>query len=148
MIYESFETQHSPWRFLKLARDPEDPALAPKMLTTPAVYAELYGWDEVLKKPHQIIICVGEFDRLVLEGRGFIAVTSTVGAGVFRAEWAKEFEPIPEVYVCYDNDAAGRRGAERGCLLTRTPSGWSCLQKSGRAEGPQGKEFALDARSA
>jgi DNA primase len=70
--------------FCKLARDPEDPVLAPKMLATPGAYAELYGWDEVLNKPHQIIICEGEFDRLMMEGRRFIAVTSTGGAGVFR----------------------------------------------------------------
>jgi len=74
----------------KLARDPEDRMPAPKMMTKPAAPAELYGWGEVLKKPSQIIICEGEFDRLVLEAKGFTAVTSTGGAGVFRAEWAKE----------------------------------------------------------
>ena len=67
--------------FFKLARDPEAPTLAPKMLASPGAYAELYGWDQVIRKPNQIIICEGEFDRLVLEGKGFIAVTSTGGAG-------------------------------------------------------------------
>ena len=99
--------------FFKLARDPEDKMPGPKMLTTPGASAELYGWDQVLKKPSQIVICEGEFDRLVLEARGFIAVTSTGGAGVFRAEWARDFEAIPDVYVCCDNDDAGRSGAAR-----------------------------------
>ena len=76
--------------FFKLARDPEDRIPGPKMMTTRGAYAELYGWGEVLKKPSQIVICEGEFDRLVLEAKGFTAVTSTGGAGVFRAEWAKE----------------------------------------------------------
>src|SRR5437899_9183879 len=72
--------------FFKLAKDPEDKTLGPKMMTTPGAYAELYGWDLVLKKPQQIIICEGEFDRLVLEAKGFCAVTSTGGAGVFRRQ--------------------------------------------------------------
>jgi DNA primase len=38
-------------------------------------------------------------------------VTSTGGARAFRKEWAKEFEPIPNVYICFDNDEAGRNGA-------------------------------------
>ncbi|PYV29702.1 MAG: hypothetical protein DMG09_29435 [Acidobacteria bacterium] len=99
--------------FFKLARDPEAPALAPKMLASPGAYAELYGWDQVHRKPKNIIICEGEFDRLVLEGKGFIAVTSTGGAGTFRKEWADEFKAIPNVYICYDRDEAGERGAER-----------------------------------
>ena len=61
----------------------------------------------------QLIICEGEFDRLVLEGHGFPAVTSTGGAGVFRREWAKAFAGIPEVFVCFDRDAAGQAGVLR-----------------------------------
>jgi len=83
------------------------------MMTTPGAYAELYGWGELLKKPPQIIICEGEFDRLVMEAKGFTAITSTGGAGVFRSEWASELTSIPEVYVCFDNDEAGRAGAAR-----------------------------------
>jgi DNA primase len=105
--------------FFKLAKDPEDKTDSPKMLTTRGARAELFGWDTVLAKPQQIILCEGEFDRLVLEEHGFLAATSTGGAGVFRREWAEYFTPIPEVYVCFDNDEAGRRGAERvGRLIT------------------------------
>src|SRR5207247_2881520 len=98
--------------FFKLAKDPEDQT-GPKMMASPGGYAELYGWEEVLKSPSQIIICEGEFDRLVLEAQGFIAVTSTGGAGVFRREWATELQKIPSLYICYDRDEAGTRGAER-----------------------------------
>src|SRR2546426_12249409 len=63
--------------FFKLAKDPEDQTPGPKMMTTPGAHAELYGWDHVLRKPSQIIICEGEFDRLVFEAKGFCAVTST-----------------------------------------------------------------------
>ena len=72
--------------FFKLAKDPDDSRPAPKMLTSPGAGVELYGWDRVLQKPEQIIICEGEFDRLVLEAQGFFAVTSTGGAATFRPE--------------------------------------------------------------
>src|SRR5260370_28633201 len=63
----------------------------------------------------------GEFGRLVMEANGFAAVTSTGGAGTFRAEWAKEIEPISEVYICFDRDPAGRRGAVRvGLMIPQT----------------------------
>src|SRR5439155_15339893 len=102
--------------FFKLARDPEDQD-GPKMMASPGGYAELYEWGAVLPEPGRIIICEGEFDRMVLEDNGFIAVTSTAGAGVFKKEWAKAFENIPEVYICYDRDEAGKNGAERVASL-------------------------------
>ena len=95
----------------KLAKDPADASDSPKMVATPGARAELYGWERVAARPEQIIICEGEFDRLVLEGQGFAAVTSTCGAGTFRSEWGPYFEPIPSIYICFDNDDAGREGA-------------------------------------
>jgi len=103
--------------FLKLAKDPADARHGPKMITPAGFSAELYGWERVRTKPCRIVICEGEFDRLVLETRGFAAVTSTGGAGVFRAEWAEAFRDIPEVFLCFDRDDAGRRGALRVARL-------------------------------
>ena len=74
---------------------------------------ELYSWGQVLSKPSRIIVCEGEFDQLVCEAQGFRAVTSTGGAGSFKAAWIREFARIPEVYICFDNDDAGREGARR-----------------------------------
>jgi hypothetical protein len=99
--------------FFKLAKGPEDKSHSPKMLATPGAHAELYGWERVLANPERIIICEGEFDRLALESRGFAAVTSTGGALTFRAEWAEVLSEIPSIYMCFDNDAAGREGAKR-----------------------------------
>jgi DNA primase len=101
----------------KLAKDPADTTDSPKMLATCGSHAELYGWERVLAKPHQMIICEGEFDRLVLEARGFAAVTSTGGAMTFRSEWAEALREIPHVYICFDNDEAGRTGSERVARL-------------------------------
>src|SRR5207244_10022083 len=99
--------------FFKQARDPEDKSDSPKMIAWPKGHLELYGWENLKDNPSQIIICEGEFDRLVLEANGFKAVTSTGGARAFKKEWAKAFETISSVYICFDNDAAGRNGALR-----------------------------------
>jgi DNA primase len=97
--------------YFKYAKDPEDRTESPKMMLSAGATVELYGWESVTKQPPFIVICEGEFDRLVLEANGFPAVTSTGGAGTFRPEWAGELEHIEQVYVCFDNDAAGKRGA-------------------------------------
>jgi hypothetical protein len=99
--------------FFRFARDPQDNRPGPKILSPAGASAELYGWEQLGTQPERIIICEGEFDRLVLEGQGFPAVTSTGGAGVFRPEWAEHFKAIPEVYICFDRDEAGHRGAIR-----------------------------------
>ena len=103
--------------FFKLVKDPEDRSDSSKILSTRGAHSELYGWERVLSKPEQIIICEGEFDRLVLEGQGFAAVTSTGGALTFRSEWAEALREVPKVFICFDNDAAGKLGARRVARL-------------------------------
>src|SRR5262249_29251751 len=99
--------------FFKQAKDPEDKNEGPKMIAWPKGHLELYGWENLKDNPSAIIICEGEFDRLVLEANGFKALTSTGGARAFRKEWAKELESTSDVYVCFDNDEAGKNGALR-----------------------------------
>lgn len=102
--------RQSNFAFFRLAKDPEDTGDWPKMLCSPGSHAELYGWESVKAEPRQLVICEGEFDRLVLESHGFPAVTSTAGAGVFKPEWAEALTGIPEVFICFDRDHAGRDG--------------------------------------
>lgn len=99
--------------FFKLAKDPRDTSDAPKMLVNTGSSVEIYGWERVAQTTSPIVICEGEFDRLVLEARGFAAVTSTGGCGVFRKEWADALAETPEVYICFDNDEPGRESALR-----------------------------------
>jgi DNA primase len=99
--------------FFKYAKDPEDKNPAPKMFATTGAYAELYGWENLINKTSPVVICEGEFDRLVLETQGIPAVTSTAGAVTFRKEWADEFATISDVYICFDRDEAGQRGTLR-----------------------------------
>ncbi len=100
-------------RFLPARKDPDDQSDGPKMLSSRGSHVDLYGWELLRLRPKRVIICEGEFDRLVLEAHEFQAVTSTGGAGTFRHEWAEAIEPIPEVYICFDRDPAGRKGELR-----------------------------------
>src|SRR5216684_1343917 len=99
--------------FFRLAKDPDDRSDSPKMLLSRSSHVDLYGWEVLRPRPKRVIICEGEFDRLVLEANGFEAVTSTSGAGTFKQEWADAFTEISEVYICFDRDDAGRKGALR-----------------------------------
>jgi hypothetical protein len=96
--------------FFRLAKDPDDSSDAPKILSLRGSHIDLYGWETLRLEPQRVVICEGEFDRLVLEANGFPAVTSTGGAATFRAEWADAFSNIPEVYVCFDRDPVGYEG--------------------------------------
>jgi hypothetical protein len=91
----------------RYAKSPHDTSASPKMLSELGTGAELYGWERLVRRPRRIVICEGEFDRLVLEARGFEAVTSTAGAQSFRPEWALAFAGIRHVFICFDRDAAG-----------------------------------------
>ncbi len=97
----------------RLAKSPKDTSDSPKILSEPGTWAELYGWETLAREPHRVVICEGEFDRLVLEANGIPAVTSTAGAHVFLPHWAKHFERIPRVYICFDRDPAGHDGMEK-----------------------------------
>lgn len=99
------------YAFFKLRQDPnfgDDKITYPK-----GVSAQLYDWETLTKPNNSLIICEGEMDRLLLESRGIAAVTSTHGAGTFKKEWAEHFSQFSNVFVCYDNDEAGKKGAER-----------------------------------
>ncbi len=98
------------WLFNKYRRDPEL-ALGPKYTYDSGSTMALYCHDLILRAP-RIVICEGEFDALLLQQMGFPAVTSTGGAGSFREEWVKDFIN-KDIYIVFDNDAAGLRGATR-----------------------------------
>src|SRR2546426_6514851 len=93
--------------FFKQAKGPNDQTAGPKMLATPGAHAELYGWERVLANPAQIIICEGEFDRLVLESRGFAAVTSTGGGLTFPPRGAQGLRGIPPVHLAFCHRGPG-----------------------------------------
>lgn len=93
----------------KYRRDPESSS-GPKYTYDRGGKAMLFG-SRLLWKEGPVIICEGEFDAMLLESKGFIAVTSTGGAFTFREEWADILRERAEVYICLDNDLAGQQGS-------------------------------------
>ncbi len=72
----------------------------------------IYGLDEIVQRPKDtVILCEGEFDKLITSQHGFLAVTGTTGAGTFKPEW-KDYFKKRQVVIIYDMDPEGRHGAE------------------------------------
>ena len=92
----------------------QDPSVGNEKMTYPkGVEAQIYGWEILLDNPDAVIVCEGELDRLALACQGFPAITSTHGAMTFKSEWVDLFPKQAEVYICFDNDEAGRKGSQR-----------------------------------
>lgn len=66
--------------------------------------------EAILKENDTIVICEGEWDALVANQHGFPAVTGTTGAGQWQKKWNRKFTG-KTVYICYDRDSAGDKGA-------------------------------------
>lgn len=98
------------WIFTKQRQPPGKENGGPKYLYPKGAKAALFG-SRLLQGAQEAIICEGELDALILRSNGFTAVSSTGGAGTFPEEWAKLFDDIPHVFVVYDLDDAGRKGA-------------------------------------
>lgn len=102
------------YALLKLRQDPEDAENPNKMMVYPkGAQHQLYGWELLNGHVPFLVLCEGEFDRLVLLANGIPAATSTGGCGTFKDEWTKHFSRVEKTYVCYDRDDAGREGATR-----------------------------------
>src|ERR1043165_5037702 len=85
----------------RYAKPPELLFGAPEMESDDKLGPELYGWETLARTPQRVVICEGEFDRLVLEARGYPAVSFTAGADTFLPEWAEHFEDISDVFICF-----------------------------------------------
>lgn len=59
-----------------------------------------------------IILQEGEWDTLVQLGMGFPSMTQTAGAGSWSKKWTEKFRG-KTVYICYDADDAGMKGARK-----------------------------------
>ena len=98
------------FRYAKITGNPDE---APDVISELGFETELYGWDTLARKPHRVVICGSEFDRLVLEANGLAAVASTGGPGAFLEEWLPHFEAVKHVYVCFSRDLEGAAAARK-----------------------------------
>ena len=99
------------YSFFKLR---QDPAFGNDKITYPkGAEAQLYDWENLTKPNIPLIICEGEMDRLLLLSKGVSAITSTHGAMTFKDEWVEKIRKDKKIYICFDNDEAGKKGSER-----------------------------------
>ncbi len=102
--------------FFKLREDPES---GKEKITYPNGSAQLYDWETLQDKNKKLVICEGELDRLALVSHNVCAITSTHGAGTFKEEWGKKIGGDRKVYICFDNDDAGRKGARKAAGIVQ-----------------------------
>lgn len=94
--------------------------------------AELFGRESIEGDNDYAVITEGEFDCLCLIDRGIPAVSGTAGVSTFKQEWIEEITCMPNIYVCFDNDSAGREGAIK---LTRSIPGSKIVTLPDMGEG-------------
>lgn len=86
----------------------------PKMLPYKTGYGTVVIFNqEMLDGAEYAVVTEGEFDAMLLVQHGFPAVSGTGGATAFKDEWVPLFASCRLVYICYDNDDEGQRGAAR-----------------------------------
>lgn len=95
--------------FFKFRKSPNDQTEGPKYWYEKGNEAMLYNAQH-LGTSKGIVICEGEFDCLALSSQGMTAVSSTGGAGTFPEVWSSRLIG-KQIFVCFDNDDAGRKGS-------------------------------------
>jgi twinkle protein len=74
----------------------------------------LFNLDNARKYQGAVIITEGELDAIAFDQMGFPNVVSVPnGAEAFSDEWIDDLEGFDQIYLCYDMDEAGRKGAEK-----------------------------------
>jgi hypothetical protein len=65
-----------------------------------------------LEKTEEIFICEGEIDTITLWAQGIKNVVgATNGAGSFDPVWVDQLKNLKKIYLCYDPDEPGQKGA-------------------------------------
>ena len=90
----------------------------PKILPFATGYGtQLYN-ESALAVSDDVVLCEGEWDCEINEQHGIPTVTHTGGAGAFQIGWAIQFKG-KHVFVCYDEDDGGMKGAIRTARMLR-----------------------------
>lgn len=82
-----------------------------KYVTPPNQKTRMYNTDALMSS-EEVVITEGEFDALVLEQMGYIA-TASPGSNVWQDSWDAYFDECRLVYVVFDPDDPGRKGAHK-----------------------------------
>lgn len=68
---------------------------------------------KTITKDTPIFITESPVDAIMLTQNGLTAISCTAGASSWDHEWSKLLFDYEKIYICYDNDEAGRNGAKR-----------------------------------
>jgi DNA primase len=82
----------------------------PKIRSRKGASPLLFPFDDWIVDERPTLLCAGENDTLLARQLGFNALTVTAGEGNFPKIFANLFRD-KTVYICYDCDEAGRKGA-------------------------------------
>ena len=92
----------------------------------------LFNGDAIEKHPDELYITEGELDALTLIDQGINNVVGvTTGAGSFDPSWIDQLQAVKKIYLCYDPDEPGQKGAREAarrlgyerCLNVVLPDG-------------------------
>lgn len=74
----------------------------------------LFGWHLIDPKMRSVVIAEGEIDAMSLHQVGIATLSVNAGAGNHQwidNDWTR-LERFSEIFLCYDNDEAGQKGAK------------------------------------
>ncbi len=99
-------------KLIKLRRLPDE-ADGAKYATYPSGSGSMvFGGAELQRSDSSsVLICGGEYDRIIAEQMkfGMPVITSTAGEGTFKDEWIDTYlDGRSKVYICFDNDEKGK----------------------------------------
>ena len=80
-------------------------------LSLPGSKAALYGIDGI-RGMQTVVLSAGEFDSLIMCQLGYSAV-GVPGENIWKDGWTEELNDARRIFIVFDNDAAGRAGAEK-----------------------------------
>lgn len=76
----------------------------------------IFGIDRLIDDSVDYLVwSEGEMDEIISEQHGFPTACATSGAGTWKPAWGKLFRNKKRVYLCNDNDEAGRRANKKLC---------------------------------
>ncbi len=82
-----------------------------KYLSLPGSVAQLYGMDSI-RGEETVVLCAGEADAALMQQMGFCAA-GVPGENIWKREWTDLLDEAKRVFIVFDNDPAGRAGAEK-----------------------------------
>lgn len=102
--------------YFKLRKRPDDESPnTPKYIVCPAgASIALCGIKELLESSsNDVLICEGEFDRIVTLRNGVnMPIITAGGANVFKDEWLPLLKDMRNIYICLDSDETGERASQ------------------------------------